>query len=412
MNLEANSISTIRHLLREGESQLLPSSGIAELGLWFNDEDRMLSVATPSLLNLAADLPNEREAVAALFACDCRLRESWLNLVCARLRECGNRRDVVEVSEAIEQLGPASGTVRKLLSTAVLAATGNQDLETKLLGAPADQAVVWPALLRILGATSHLLEGKDARPSKPLLCVEPLDARRNWCPGRILQMPQLNGGFEELQFVLMGYCGPLLAGEAAVDEPLSQAVVRWVLLRPWATLLAQIVFVQEAWIAEQISGRLTLELADDQVANAYQPQRIDAVVTTAEGEELLCGTLAELVTRVLNRLGVTLLARPEEASRLDELLAPVIHVLLEKHVWRFDPRGGGSGRPGYTIDDEFSTSCYRAFGSKHFYRGCSNLTEAIRITCEQWAQEKVRAARLGESSADLSDTSLAESIQQ
>jgi hypothetical protein len=169
-------------------------------------------------------------------------------------------------------------------------------------------------------------------------------------------------------------------------------VMRWVLYRPWVMLLAQIAFTQEAWEAEQISGRLALELAEDQLGNPYEPGRVDVVITTADGDEVLCGTLGELLRRVLARLDVALLARPEEAQRLDERLAPVIHLLLEQKVWRFEPHGTGSRRPGYVIDDDFSTSCYRAFGSKYFYRGGSLLTSAIRLTCEQWAKEKLSEA--------------------
>jgi hypothetical protein len=158
-------------------------------------------------------------------------------------------------------------------------------------------------------------------------------------------------------------------------------------------LLAQVVFTVEAWSAEQISGQMTLELAEDQISNPYEPKRIDVVVTTPDGSEILCGSLGQLVVRVLDRLQVTLLARDEEIERLDERLAGVIRLLLERKVWRFDPRGAGGSRPGYLIDDDFSTSCYRAFGSKYFYRAGSVLTAAIRSSAEQWASEKQAKSR-------------------
>jgi hypothetical protein len=108
---------------------------------------------------------------------------------------------------------------------------------------------------------------------------------------------------------------------------------------------------------------------------------------------VLCGSLGELVQRVLQRLQIALVARPEEVARLDEFLAPVVRRLLERKVWRFDPRGAGGGRPGFTIDDDFSTSCYRAFGSKHFYRAGSILTAAIRASAEQWAADRQTKSR-------------------
>jgi len=232
------------------------------------------------------------------------------------------------------------------------------------------------------------LERGKAAESLPT--VEPLEPKRSWCSGRLLQLPALDAVIhDDLRFVLTGSCGALSGKEIVAGDIESQGVMRWVLCRPWIMLMAQIVFVQEAWEAEQISGRLTLELADDQLANPYEPSRVDVVVTTPDGDEILCGTLGGLVGRILGRLDVTLLARPEDLAQLDSLLAPLVHLLLEKKIWRFESRAAGGRRPGFVIGDEFSTSCYRAFGSKYFYRLGSILTAAIRSTCEQWAREKL-----------------------
>jgi hypothetical protein len=242
----------------------------------------------------------------------------------------------------------------------------------------------------VIGATAEIVEGEGGHAVAGLPTVEPLDPKRTWCNGRLLQMPGVDGTPpQELKFVLSGNCGPLSDAEQVAGDNESQAVMRWVLYRPWITLLAQVAFVQEAWEAEQISGHLTLELAEDQLTNPYEPSRVDVVVTTPDGDEILCGTLADLIRRVLARLDVTLLARPEDAAQLDQRLASVVRLLLEKKIWRFEPGAGGGRRPGFVIDDEFSTSCYRAFGSKYFYRLGSVLTAAIRSTCERWAREKL-----------------------
>jgi hypothetical protein len=294
--------------------------------------------------------------------------------------------------------------VHQLLPDASLQPTGHQDLEIALIGAAAEQAVIWPKLLRVIGATADLVEGGQGRPAAAIPAVAPLDPKQSWCSGRIMQLPVLNDADSaDVTFVLAGWCVPLSKAERVADDSPSQAVMRWVLYRPWVMLLAQIAFTQEAWEAEQISGRLGLELAEDQLANPYEPSRVDVVITTADGDEILCGTLGELLRRVLARLDVTLLPPVRTGSqRLDERLAPVIHLLLEQKVWRFEAHGAGSRRPGYVIDDDFSTSCYRAFGSKYFYRGGSLLTNAIRLTCEQWAKEKlseagaIRAGAFGE----------------
>lgn len=393
MSQFTTAIAVVRNLLRAGESACTAPSHLSRVGLCLSDGTDARCVATAALVQVASLLPNEKEAIAAAFACDPEIRPAWLAIIAARLKEAGRRRDAGEVTRAIDQLGVASKRILGLLPTASLQPIGKQQLEVDVLGAPADQAVAWPILLRVIGATATLIEGGQGQPAKPLPKVDLLDPSRCWRRDRILQLPRLAADpQEELQFVLSGSCDPFADEESVPDDVPSQALMRWVLYRPWVLLLAQLAFVQEAWMAEQISGRLALELADDQMANPYQPSRVNVVITTPEGDEALCGSVADLLLRVLERLGVTLLARPEEVRQLDELLAPVIRLVLEQKVWRFEPLGASGGRPGFVIDDDFSTSCYRAFGSKYFYRGGSVLTSAIRLTCEQWAREKLTEA--------------------
>jgi hypothetical protein len=390
------AIATVQQLLTAGEATADAIEALVEstrLGLWHQNQSAHRAVTATTLVKLAATLPNIAETVAAVFTCEPELRSAWLRIVASRLREAGKRRDAAELCKVIDQLGVASRRVGQLLPDAGLQPTGHQDVEIALFGAAAEQAVVWSKLLRVIGATADLVEGGLGRPAAAIPPVAPLDPKQSWCAGRIMQLPVINdSGSADMTFVLTGSCAPLSKAEHVADDSSSQAVMRWVLYRPWVMLLAQLAFTQEAWEAEQISGRLTLELAEDQLANPYEPSRVNVVVTTADGDEILCGTLGELLRRVLARLDVTLLARPEEAQRLDERLAPVIHLLLEQKVWRFEAHGAGARRPGYVIDDDFSTSCYRAFGSKYFYRGGSLLTNAIRLTCEQWAQEKLSEA--------------------
>ena len=393
MTISPAAIASVRELLTIGEGvdgYLSSQAEAMQLGLCSCDSSTGRIMARTGLVQLSARLPNIDESIAAIFSCQPELRNSWLRIIAARLREAGKRRDAGELCDSIELLDVASRTIREGLPNASLQPTGHQALEIALFGASAEQAVVWPKLLRVFGATSELIEGKLGYPLAALPSVEPLDPTRTWCNGRLLQLPMVAGTApHELKFVLSGNCRPLSESEKVGGDIESQSVMRWVLYRPWITLLAQIAFVQEAWEAEQISGRLTLELAEDQLANPYEPSRVDVVVTTPDGDEMLCGTLADLIRRILARLDVTLLARPEEAASLDQRLAQVVHLLLEKKIWRFEPGAGGGRRPGFVIDDEFSTSCYRAFGSKYFYRLGSVLTAAIRSTCEQWAREKL-----------------------
>ena len=384
-------------------------------------------VVTERGLQVAGLLPTEAEAVAALLCCIADVRSAWLRIVAARLREAGQRRDIGELCQAIETLGLASQEVREAMESASLEPTDYSKIEQELLGSGAEQPVNYPKLLRVLGQTAEVMVKESASKSMRLKQVDPFEPKDSWCLGRVLQMPKLGSpsppaplpeagrGEQRIvrfsakrdegskSFVLTGDCDELSNPERDAEDTESKALMRWVLYRPWCMLLAQIVFTQEAWGAEQISGQLSLELSDDQLSNPYEPKRIDVVVVRTDGAEVLCGSLGELVIRVLQRLQIVLVARPEDVARLDEYLAPDVRRLLERKVWRFDPRGAGGGRPGFTIDDDFSTSCYRAFGSKRFYRAGSILTAAIRASAEQWAADRQTKSRALAGSAALAN---------
>lgn len=395
-------------------------------------------VVTERGLQIAGGLPTAAEAVAGLLGCIAVVRSAWLRIVAARLREAGQRRDLGELCQAIETLGLASEEVCDAMGNAALEVTAYSKRESELFGSGAEQPVNHPKLLRVLGKTAEVMSKELVTKPVLLKVVDPFEPKENWCAGRVMQMPcfatphpqplpKPGEGRENIgsslteagrgerrteslspkrgegsqTFVLAGDCEDLSGTEINAEDNESKALMRWVLYRPWCMLLAQIVFTQEAWGAEQISGQLSLELSDDQLGNPYEPKRIDVVVVRADGAEVLCGSLGELIQRVLQRLQIALVARPEQVARLDEYLAPVVRRLLERKVWRFDPRGGGGGRPGFTIDDDFSTSCYRAFGSKHFYRAGSILTAAIRASAELWAADRQTKSRALAGSAAL-----------
>lgn len=401
-------VNDIECLLQQGEidASVECYAALQAGGLVWCEAAAQRVVITELGLKVAGSLPNDVESLAAVFACLPESRSAWMPIVAGRLREAGQRRDIGELCQAIETLGAASKSVREVLASASLDATDLNKLEVELFGSGAEQPVNYPKLLRVLGQTAEVFDRGSAGGVKALALkpVDVLEPKIGWRVGRVLQMPWLNaphpqplspkrGEGSQSSFVLTGEYDDLNDAECVADDLDSKALMRWVLHRPWCMLLAQIVFTQEAWGAEQISGQLSLELSDDQLGNPYEPKRIDIVVVRCDGAEVLCGSLGELVIRILQRLQIALVARPEDVARLDEILAPVVRRLLERKVWRFDPRGAGGGRPGYTIDDDFSTSCYRAFGSKHFYRAGSILTAAIRSSAEQWAADRQTKSR-------------------
>jgi hypothetical protein len=397
MTKATGNVAAIHELLRYGEVaaewlDALPS-GLA-LGLWSHSTDGSRVVATPALVRMAARLPVYEETAAAVFACETRHRTAWLSLLAARVRDAGRRRDVAELCHFVEQVGVASTALRGLLSAATLKPTGFGELETALFGAPADQAIAVPRLLRAVAATADLIEGGQGVPAFVPADLTPLDPSKNWAKGRLIRLPD----HEEpcptgSTAVLCGSVADLEDSEVGLaSEKARQGSMLWVLCRPWPLLLAQVVFTQEAWAAERIEGGMALEIDEAQLNRLSCPAVVHVAVTTPDGMEVVCGTLAELLLRVLAYLGVTPLAPPSCVNQLDDRLGPVIQRLLEWRVWRFDDRSAAGRRPGYQIHDEFSDACYRAFGSNRFYRLGSPLTAAVRSTSEAWARERLDQA--------------------
>ena len=116
-------------------------------------------------------------------------------------------------------LSTASHTILEQLPNANLQSTSYQALEMALFGASAEQAFVWPKLLRVIGATAELVEGKLGHPLAALPTVAPLDPKRTWFNGRLLQLPIVDEiTSHELKFVLDGNCGPRSAAEAVADD--------------------------------------------------------------------------------------------------------------------------------------------------------------------------------------------------
>ena len=105
---------------------------------------------------------------------------------------------------------------------------------------------------------------------------------------------------------------------------------------------------------------------------------IHVAVTTASGQEVLCGSLGELLLRILSYLGVTLLAPAAPACITRRSPRSIrAFTLGTSDMACFDPQGVGQQPPGYRIHDAFSDACYRAFGGSYFYRLGSPLTSAV-----------------------------------
>ncbi|MGD1919712.1 MAG: hypothetical protein ACFCAD_12950 [Pleurocapsa sp.] len=364
--------------------QALSTGG--KLGLWRLSQDKKRAVATPTAVRLLQSLPNLQETCAAILSCEPDIRRAWGKIIAARLKDLGNLKDVSGLIQTIGTLEQASKTILQQISDSVITSTEFTELETIIFGTPAEQAPVTPKLLRVLGATASLVEEKQDK-SKPLLAnVDPFNPAVNWVKGRILQMPSrpLTTLRERKELGSI-----ILSGD---HSPSEQETMNWVLSRPWIFLLAQIVFIQEAWSAERIAGKLSLELPEAQIDRFHQPEKILVIITLPTGEEITCGTLGELIIRVLNYLEISLLAPipptdAEYVTSLNASLSNAIAILLQKQIWQFNP--GGSGRnSSYSIHPDFSDSCYGVLGAKYFNRLGDFVSIAIRNSCEAWVEER------------------------
>lgn len=393
MNFNTNTIRAVERILTNGESSADSLSAFEKaraVGLWWISSDEKTAVATAALIQMVSGLPNEAESLAAVFACEPELRQAWARIAAARLRELGQQTEASGLINAVDTLGAASGELLENLEKASLDQTAQAELERALFGTTANQATAAPVLFRVLGQTAPLLERRAVAKDFSLPPVDGRDPEPNWKFGRLLRVPEK----EETAPAKFVLGGNLEKFESADDGKIMEAVLE----NPWAFLLAQMVFTKEAWEAERITGGVAFELEELHISRSHQPPQVNVIVRKPDGAEIFCGSLGEMVTRVLSRLGVSLLAPRIKAGDLDNHLSPVIAALLRRKVWQFQP-GGGFRRAGYVIHPEFSDECYRALGSRYFYRLGRNVTGAIRQVCELWADERISQAETGEAAA-------------
>jgi hypothetical protein len=371
-------IEDVRTLLVQGEA---PSSSLRALeavratGLWSDRNETV--VASPAIVALIDRLPSPGEATAAVFSLVPELRAAWLCVVRARLAETGERGDLTALSEAVTTAGALASELVSATAPS-LAATNFGELERAVLPAPAHEAAAFPVLLRVLAATS-LPPTNLTTQTLPTPVVD--DPSTAWRAGRLLRLPVLADA-ATMVAVLSG----ALDGRGGDGD-----AMRWALHHPWAFLLAQMTFTKEAWEAERVSGGIAFELEPAHVSLFPSPPRVEVVVTLPSGEEVRCGSLGDLVRLTLAQLGVTILGHRVTASMLDDHLGLVIDALQSRDVWRFD-HGSGGRRPAYSIHPSFSDACYRALGSRAFYRLGSPVTAAIRRAAETWARERLARA--------------------
>ncbi|HHT0578394.1 TPA: hypothetical protein ACTW60_004905 [Klebsiella pneumoniae] len=347
---------------------------------------------TAPLLDAFNDLSQSGEWQLALLGLNPDVRQHWINLAAARCQEAGTMSDTMVLVKLIQQLGNASEWVlAQLESTATtpqIIAGPLAQTERDLLGHSLNDNAAIPALCRIL-RTSHTLftVSEQNEPPAPIQVVD-VTAKQltnNWCSGRLLALP--NTLLDEHD--LNPNADWLLVSRSGHDNvPLTELFAQ----QPWLFLLSLIIFVQDAWVAEQRGG-LLLTLPVGQ--NAFALGQINVAVQGLEGDEVSLGSLAEFIVLLLGELNITLYpaldANTESINRLNRVLSSFIAELLAQKIWQFTEAGRGeSGQ--YRIHTSFSDACYSLPLAPLFGYKSQTLQRAVKQLAQNCYANKKRAA--------------------
>ncbi|MBZ8511283.1 hypothetical protein H5Q88_09890 [Escherichia coli] len=347
---------------------------------------------TAPLLDAFNDLSQSGEWQLALLGLNPDVRQHWINLAAARCQEAGTMSDTMVLVKLIQQLGNASEWVLAQLENAdfspQIIASPLAQTERDLLGHSLNDNAAIPALCRIL-RTSHTLftvsEQNEPPASIQAVDVTAKQLTNNWCSGRLLALP--NTLLDEHN--LKPNADWLLVSRSGHDNmPLTELFAQ----QPWLFLLSLIIFVQDAWAAEQRGG-LLLTLPAGQ--NAFAPGQINVAVQGIEGDEVSLGSLAEFLVLLLGELNIPLYpaldANTESINRLNRVLSSFIAELLAKKIWQFTEAGRGEAGQ-YRIHTSFSDACYSLPLAPLFGYKSQTLQRTIKQLAQNCYANKKRAA--------------------
>ena len=344
---------------------------------------------TAPLLTAFSRLSQLGEWQLAFLGLNPSYRAHWLNLAAARCREAGSIRDPQMLIKIISQLGDASAWVlESLKDTSMnpqLCAGPLSDLEHELIGHSLHDNAALPALLRILKASYQLTgfaERSAHKSDSTLTYLPPIDPNpkaldKNWCARRLLALPSslLNQTRPHASWILT-------ERSSSSETPSHLALFTQ---QPWLFLLSLLVFVQDAWAAEQRDS-LLLVLPSNQ--NAFSPTEISVVVQGVEGDEVGVGNLAAFLLALLNNLNISLYPKIPDAQDLNRALASLVANLLSRQIWQF--KEGGRNEIGlYSINPDFGDACYSLPLAPIFSYRSARLQQAMKQTARD-----IRAAKL------------------
>lgn len=397
--LLASVVRPLERLLESG-CAIIQEKAVCELltGLAYPCDDGKHWVASQRLLEGVSKLGSSSHLVAAVLACDSRFRQPWLNLMAARCQEAAELSDPLQLVERIHQLGAASEWVEVSLPEASLSATRYSAIERDLLGTQADSISAVPILTRVLTMAYQLSLWRGQ--ALPVIAPTALQGQRpdiDWVKGRLLPVPKANVKYNP--YLLVSLSSSKASETNQLDDfdqlafdnlPLDAVKTRsdlaldWVLSSPWSLLLAAITYEQDIWSSEGLGG-LMLELPAGQ--NSYKPSLVQVLVLNRDGDEVLCGSLAQFVNRILAELTMALFPATVSIQELDQQLGDIIELLIKRQVWQH--RDGISGELDYyQINPQFADACYRMKGQRAFALYGKKLRAAIRTQALRWRQEQ------------------------
>ncbi|MFT5634884.1 MAG: hypothetical protein ACI89T_000315 [Cognaticolwellia sp.] len=392
--ISSKEAQLILQLIQQGYcSNSLELEVLQNLGLWLISEDSKTLIASKILLQLRQSLNTDLDTVAAMLATQLCYQQAWAKIVSAQLNDAAARNDINALSEQITLLRSGAKAVLSQSTNASLNPTDFKDVESFIFGQGAEQSASYPKLLRALSNGALLVnasrnENHNKKYDSSVLELSPIaptDISTFWQAQRLIELPSIKGTKQGCDYHLNGL---VKASSNGLDD---KQTIDWLMNNPWAYLLAQIIYTQDLWRSEQIAGGLVLEIDPSQIKHFMQPNAVHVVVTTIAGQEVNCGSLAELLLRVLDALAIHLLSPLKHQQQIESLnaaISPLIGFMIEAKVWQFI-EGSSKDIPQYKTHSHFDRIPTSRIGSIYFSRPGKRITAAIREQAESWANELV-----------------------
>jgi hypothetical protein len=389
-----NEAQLLLQLIQQGYcTNSLEFEVLQNIDLWLISEDRKTLIATKKLLMFRQLNNTDLDTVAAIIATQPSYQQAWAKIVAAQLNDAAARNDINALSEQITLLGRGASLVLSQSNNASLNPTDFKDVESFIFGQGAEQSASYLKLLRSL-ATGALLvnasrnENQNKKHDSVILelsPIDPTDISTFWQAQRLIELPSIEGIKQGCDYHLNGL---VKAASRGLDD---KQTIDWLMNNPWAYLLAQIIYTQDMWRSEQVSGGLALEIEPNQIKHFMTPSVIQVVVTTHTGYEVSCGSLAELILRVLDALDIYLLTplkHQQQIEAINAAISPVIGYMTSAKVWQFI-EGSSQDIPQYKTHNSFARIPTSRLGTINFARPSKHIYTAIREQAQSWANELV-----------------------